>query len=106
MRTVNINVAEKISVTNESDGYKVEIRRFPLSGGMFAPNDNSGLAKMAWQRFNYSVTNWEGLEDQDKNVLTCDEDNKKLVFDFDLDLLMWITGEINKLDVQIDNKKK
>lgn len=103
MKVVNTGVTEEIWVDNPDDKeVKVKIRRFPLSLSLFAPNEPDGVVKLAWQRFDYCIVDWQGFVDQDENTLECNSVNKKIVFDFNEDIMIWVANEINKLN----SKKK
>ena len=57
MKIVNTKVTQEIWVTNKQDkDVKVKLRKFPMSLALYAPNDNDGNVKLAWQRFNYCIT--------------------------------------------------
>lgn len=84
---------------------KVKIRRFPLSASLFAPNDPDGFIKLAWQRFNYCIIDWKGFTDTEDKPLECNDENKRAVFDFFEDILVWVSSLIMDQDI-INIKKK
>ena len=107
MKIVNTKITQEKWVTNEQNKdevYKVKLRRFPMSLSIFAPNDSDGIVKAAWQRFDYCITDWEGLVDEDEQPLEYNEKNKRLVFDFSEDIMIWVALEINKLDAPLKKK--
>jgi hypothetical protein len=105
MKTVNTQVTKEVWVINDQDkDIKVKIRRFPLSLSLFAPTDPDATVKLAWQRFDYCVIDWEGYQDENGKPLECNSENKRIVFDFHDDDMLWIATEIMKLDP--NHKKK
>jgi hypothetical protein len=105
MKVVSKKLTEEMWHTHPEDvDVKVKIRRFPLTSALFAPNDPDALAKLAWQRFNYSITKWHGFVDDDGNPLECNEDNKRTVFDHMEDVLLWVASLMKEQD-KPDEKK-
>jgi hypothetical protein len=106
MKIVNTKMAEEKWFTNEQDAdVKVLLRRFPVSNSLFAPDDDDRVMKLAWQRFEYCIVDWKGFLDESDAKLECNSDNKKLVFDYDVDTLMWISGLVVAFDHPEDKKK-
>lgn len=46
-----------------------------------------------WEMFNYCVQDWKGIVDDDGESLKCDEENKKLYFDFDQNTIIILISE-------------
>jgi len=106
MKIVNTDLAKEVWFVNDQDkDVQVLMRRFPVSMSIFAPNDQDGIVKLAWQRFNYCLVDWKGFIDENDKVLECVEENKRMVFDYDTDSLLWITSLISSFDKSITKKK-
>ena len=107
MKIVDTRVTSEVWITNDQDTeVQVKLRRFPLSLALYAPNDADGIVKLAWQRFNYCVTSWKGFLNENEKPLVCNEENKRIVFDFDEDTMLWIANEIHNLDKATKKKSK
>ena len=107
MKTVNTKITKEVWVTNDEDNdVQFKLRRFPLSLSLFAPNDSEGIVKLAWQRFDYCITSWKGMIDENGKELECTTDNKRLVFDFYEDVMLWVAAQIHKLETPIKKKLK
>jgi hypothetical protein len=105
MKVVNTKVVKEVWVTNDQDEYKVKLVRFPLSRSLFAPNDPDAFVKLAWQRFDYCLLDWDGIVDENDKPLECNTDNKRIVFDFDEDMMLWIATQIHLLEGPETKKK-
>ncbi len=71
---------------------QIKIRPFSLFSITKIPSaDNVDMSEV-WNIFNYSVIGWRGLENED-GPMDCNEANKKLVYDFDQDLVVFVTSE-------------
>jgi len=46
--------------------------------------------------FNYSLTDWKGFISEDGKEMKCDEENKKIVYDFDQEIVTFVIDESMK----------
>ena len=107
MKTVNTKITKEIWVDNKQDqDVKIKLRRFPLSLSLFAPNDPDGIVKLAWQRFDYCIVEWQGFVDEEGKELECNTENKKTVFDFYEITMLWVASELRKLETPAKKKSK
>jgi hypothetical protein len=112
MRKINRTIlAEERWVTNPDDKeIRVKLRRFPVSQGMYIPGVSSeSMWSFAFKKFDYCILEWEGINNEEGNLLECNSENKKLIYDYIEDLMMWISVEIKKLkedDNTLVNEKK
>ncbi len=75
---------------------QVKIRPFSLFSLTKLPSaDNVDMSEV-WNIFNYSVLDWKGFEGEDGS-LECNEENKKLVYDFDQDIVVFVTEKAGVL---------
>ena len=85
----------------EDKEVECRIRPFSLFNMTKLPNDETELSiKQIWETFNYSLLDWKGIEGEDGS-LDCNEENKRLVYDFDQELVMFIISESSKLREKI-----
>lgn len=90
----------------DEDGVKFKVRPFPMSEGTLAFGDDpKQLTEITWKKFNYCVVDWQGLVDDNDQTLDCNEENKRFLFDFVFDLVMWVVVEVNKDTENIREKK-
>jgi hypothetical protein len=52
-------------------------------------NNNMNMGDL-FPSFNYCVTDWKGFVDEDGKELKCNEENKKLIFDFDQEIVNFV----------------
>jgi len=84
----------KVVTHPQYDSVKVTIRPFSL----FALNQTPSSERLEsvteyFNIFNYSIVNWEGVLDEDSEVLKCNPENKKLMFDADFPFAVQIVHE-------------
>lgn len=89
--------------TFEKEGIKAEfeIRPFPLSLFSMSDDMSSGC-----RQFVYSVTNWNGIEDEDGSPLVCNTENKELLFNYDDDIRDFVFAKLNDIRESIKAELK
>lgn len=85
---------------------RVLIRPFPTSFGLFRPETPMELAEATWIRFNYSLLDWEGIEDEDGSKLEVTENNKKFLYDYFEDLMVFVTLRIRDMTSEVNQELK
>ena len=58
-----------------------------------------------WNMFNMMLIGWKGFVDEDDKPLECNEENKKMVYEYDQDLVTFAIEECNKLREQVVGEK-
>jgi len=65
----------------EYEGFSMKIRPFPNSMNPYTMTGDITFGHYVWVVFNACVLDWKDLQDQNGKALSCNEDNKRLVFD-------------------------
>ena len=89
----------------EGEEVKFKIRPFPMSQGMWMPDDKTDIVDFMWKRFNYCVVDWQGVDDEEGNPFNCTEENKKFIFDYAQDIMGWISSQIIESSDNLIEKK-
>jgi len=109
MRTINKKkIADEIWVKfPEDEEIQLKIRQFPTSQGMYIPGiSDETMFEFAWKKFNYCIVDWKGFIDENEKPLECNEENKRYVYDYIEDIMMWASNEISKLKEDIVTTQK
>lgn len=107
MRKFNKKTANGRWVTLPEDKeVQVKIRPFSLFNLTKIPTENDVDFKQYWNIFNYCAVEWKGMQDNEGKDLKCDEENKKMVFDYDLDVVLFVVGEATKLRDKVISEKE
>lgn len=85
----------------ELEDIKIQIKPFP-----FSALDINKIDDALWQQFNYCICEWDGLVDDDDKVLKCNEENKKLIYDFVPEIREFVFEKINEYSVKIEKQSK
>jgi hypothetical protein len=89
------------------DDVELHIRPFPLSCGMiYRSLDVKIFAEYNLEQFKYCVTAWKGFVDEDNKNLECNDENKKLIFDYDSELVTYVFEKINSFNSNLVEQKK
>jgi len=62
-------------------GFELLIRPMPASATPFRIDGTTTMGEYSFGTFNACVTNWKDLKDADNNVIECNEENKRVIFD-------------------------
>ena len=81
----------------EDDEVQVLIRPFSLFNLTKIPTEVDVDFTQFMDIYNYCLLDWKGIQDNQGNDLKCNDDNKKLVFDFDQELVLFVVNECSKL---------
>jgi len=70
------------------------------------PSDSTEFtSEMFWSLFNEVVVDWKGIEDEDGDI-KCDEDNKKIIFDYAQDLVIFVINSSAELHGEVVTEKE
>ncbi len=84
---------------------KFKIRPFTLFNITKLPSEDNFDIGQVWNIFNYSVVGWKGIEDE-SGPMECNEENKKLVYDFDQDLVIFVSEQASSLREKVISRKE
>ena len=82
------------------------LRPFPFSNMKLSNDGTVELMSNLWAQVNYCVTDWKGVDGDDDNPLECTEENKLLIFNYNLLVRSFIIDEIAKFATAIDKELK
>ena len=96
----------RIKTKVKSDWYefkdiKLFVRPFP-----FSAFDIQNIDGALFKQFEYCVTDWKGLTDEDDKALKCDSANKKLVYDYVAEIRDFVFDILNKSSEMLDKQEK
>ena len=77
----------------EDEEVQLLLKPFSLFNLTKLPNEQSLDFDKVWDIFNYCVLGWKGIVDSDGKEIPCDEKNKKMVFDYDGDILTFVLDQ-------------
>ena len=85
---------------------KLLLRPFSLFSFTKVPSDDSIDPKEFLPIFSYCVIDWKGFVDSDNNKLKCNDENKKIVFDYDQDIVIFVINEAGKIRDSVITEKE
>jgi hypothetical protein len=85
---------------------KVLLRPFPASQTMLVSTTADGMSNINWEIFNFCLLDWKGYVGDDDRPLKCTDKNKKLVFDFDREMILFIIESVGDFESKIVIQKK
>jgi hypothetical protein len=85
MRKYNTKLRDEIWFSFPGDEtIEFKVRMFPNSEAMMIEgNAQNALSKGLWKVFNYCITDWKGIVDENEKPLPCNEKNKMFIFEND-----------------------
>lgn len=60
------------------------------------PSDENLTPELFWETFNQCVCDWSGIVDEEGKPLPCTTENKKLLAEQDIDILMWVALDVSR----------
>jgi len=75
-------ITEKWVKYIDDEEVEFKIRPFPQSNGLMPSDDIDAQVKFNWKVFDYCLTDWRGLVDDDDKQLEFNETNKRFIFDY------------------------
>ena len=82
------------------------LRPFTLFSFTKMPSDDSFNIKEFWSVFDYCVLDWKGFVNAEDKVLECNTESKRMVFDYDQDIVLFVISETSKLRDSIVTEKE
>ena len=101
---INRNIVEATWVDYDAD-VSFKVRQFPLSQGMWLSGNNEEFMEFNWKRFNYALIDWKGFTNEKDEVLECNEESKRFVYDYIPEISLWITAILADVADTILEKK-
>jgi len=80
----------------EDEEVEIKIRPFSLFSLTKVPSADTVDMSEVWNIFNYCIVDWKGIEGEE-GPMECNEDNKRFVYDYDQDLVVFVTDHAAKL---------
>lgn len=73
-------------------GVKIQIRPFSVFANNMLPSGQDANEQISefWKIFNYVVLAWEGIVDEEDKAFEYNEENKKILYDYDPELRSFI----------------
>lgn len=90
-----------------SEGVEFLIKPFPLSERALSPS-NSNITEILIKQAMYCLQDWKGVVDSEDKPIKCSDENKKFIFDFSHDIVIWVcekSHEMNNGIVNLPSKK-
>jgi len=113
MRTLNHKKTTGIWLEFPNDPtFKLNIRPLNILSMNKPPTATETTQNEIWEWFNYILVDWSGYIDEESKMIECNEEMKKLVFNFDQDVVSFCIEQATKLRNEIvtveeaDNLKK
>lgn len=107
MRTLNQSKALGTWVSfPKDDTFKLQIRPLNILSMNRPPSDKTTTENQIWEWFDYILIGWEGYENEEGQPVECNEDNKKLVFNFDQEVVTFCIESATKLREEIVSIKE
>ena len=107
MKKFNVKQTKGVWITSPDDK-EVQVLIKPVS--IFSltklPSEEKITVIDAWNMFNQMVIDWKGIVDEDNKPIKCDEVGKKLIYEYDQDLVSFIIEECNELREKVSGSKK
>ena len=107
MKKFNVKQTKGVWITSPDDK-EVQVLIKPVS--IFSltklPSEEKITVIDAWNMFKEMVLDWKGIVDEDAKVIKCDDDGKKLIYEYDQDLVSFIIEECNELREKVSGSKK
>jgi len=104
MRKFNTNKIKDSWVDYTEDDLKFQVRPFKLLSLTNLPNDDGIHMEQLWNIFNYIVTDWKGIENE-SGPMECNEENKKIVFEYDQELVSFCVGKAAEMREGVTGKE-
>jgi hypothetical protein len=80
---------------------RLQVRPFPASEGLFTPTNAEEMSEATWARFNYCLLRWEGLKEEDDSEFEFNEDNKRFVFNYIQDIVLFVITQTRIMEGDI-----
>jgi len=98
MKKINVSKTKGQWFDYDKDSdVKFNLRPFTVFTLTKLPSEQTLSPEDFWNIFNYSLLDWKGIVGDDDKALKCNEDNKKIVFEYDKEVVAFITGKITEL---------
>jgi len=79
-----------------------ELRPFPLSQRSLTPS-GSNIIEVLIKQAIYCLVDWKGIVDTEGELIKCDAENKKFLFDYSDELVNFVCDNSAKLNAKLVN---
>jgi len=90
----------------EDKEVKIQIRPFSLFNLTKLPSEDNVDFTQFWDIFKFCVLDWKGIQDINGKDLKCDDENKRMIFDFDQELILFVVNESSRLRSEVIPEKE
>ena len=90
----------------EDEEVQILVRPFSLFNLTRLPSEDDFNFKQFLEIYDYCVLDWKGIQDDEGKPLKCNDENKKMVFNFDQELVLFVVNESTKLRDKILTEKE
>ena len=89
----------------EDEEVELNIRPFSLFSLTKVPSEETVDMTQLWNIFNYCLIDWKGIEGE-TGPMECNEENKKIVYDYDQQLVAFVVARASELRDNVVSKKE
>ena len=84
-----------------------KIKPFPISHNILRSIGKDDTIDIWWKMFDYSLIDWKGINDENDKLMECNDENKKFLFDYSQDVMMFVCNKAsaNNKDIIMLEKK-
>jgi len=98
MRKYNIKPIKGVWINFPNDDVEIKVKPVSVFSLKKIPSEQDTLTiEDGWSLFNGMVMDWKGIVDEGDNPIKCNEESKKIVYEFDQELVSFVIEECNKL---------
>lgn len=90
---------------DEDKNISFKIRPFPASHNVLRLINNIDEIEITWKQFNYSLVDWKGITDENDKPLECNDINKKMLFDYSQDVVLFVFNKSSEKASKVLEKK-
>ena len=91
---------------DDSQEVSFKIRPFPASHNVLRSIGDSDNVDIWWKMFNYSLVEWKGVYDKNEVKMECNDENKKVLFDYSQDVMMFVCNKCSSKNEDIITLEK
>ena len=72
----------------------LSMTKLPTEQSDFDPKD-------IWEMFNFALMDWKGVVDEDEKKIKCNEESKKMVYEYDQETVAFVLERSNELRQEV-----
>lgn len=90
----------------EDPEVKLLIKPISVFALSILPSEKEMKPTDGWNMFNYMLLDWKGLVDENDKDIKCNEENKKVIFDYDQELVAFVLEKSSELREDVTGGQK